>query len=502
MAEYKTIKLNCYVILLWTVFLMMFIGCPHSSEGSLSDKLETNTFSSLDSLKDSLGTVVQNTAQAPYQIALIDMDIAAFGDEEDSLRELFAAFQGRYVALDVRGCTGNIGSLASGVINDRPDADKLVSLMLGTSTESIGAFALAGCTSLVSISLPPSMSTISGSAFSGCVGLRFTIPEGNAVFSTDMEGQRLLRDAGKTLVAWPSATGSIQLSSEITGIQDYAFFGAPLLRELMLDHDTPPVLGGVHVFENVPDLTILVPREKVPTYKATAPWNAYGDTIKCIPDWSTPFIDLTGLNAWLENKPPNDSGTPYYGVLKNVSLSNRGTGEMLEDGLRKLYETFHGKYIALDVDACTGATIGFSDLYDQTFSNRPHRDMLVHIILPASSTAVGIYNFYDCTSLESVVFPGGLTQINKHAFDHCTALKEVTLPATLKLIGAYAFKDCIRLKRVIVRAEVPPALNGGAFSGVNEEFTIYVPANKVEAYKAMTGWKEFAAVIRAIEGED
>ncbi|MDR0722968.1 MAG: leucine-rich repeat domain-containing protein [Treponema sp.] len=501
MVTYKA--KNGYVVLFYAIFLTVFIGCINPSQDGLSDKLDTNNFSSLDSLKNSLANVVQNTAKNPYSVTLIDVDIATFGDNEDSLKELFAAFQGRYVALDLSACTGTIGSAASSAINDRPDADKLVSLTLGASTASIGSFAFAGCTSLVSITLPASMNTISTGAFSGCVSLRFKVAEGNTVFSTDMEGQRLLRDAGKTLVAWPSATGTVKISSAITEIQDYAFSDSPLLRELTLDHETPPVLGGVHVFENIPDLQIRVPREKVLIYKTTAPWNAYKDSIACIPDWSAPFTDLASLSVWLDdNKSQNDRWTPYYAVLKNVSLSNRGTGEMLEDGLRKLYEAFHGKYIALDMDACSGATIGFSDLYDQTFSDRPNRDMLVQVILPESSTSVGIYNFYDCTSLESVLFPPGLKQINKHAFNHCISLKEVTLPATLKLIGAYAFKDCIQLKRFIVHAEVPPALQGGAFSGVNDEFTIYVPTDKVEAYKATTGWKDFAGIIRAIEDED
>ncbi|MDR1302259.1 MAG: leucine-rich repeat domain-containing protein [Treponema sp.] len=497
----KTRKRNFYIpfsLFFCAVFLMAFMGCSNSTQDEPSDTVETTQFSSLSSLKTVLGNRVQNTAKNPYQITLVNVDMASFSDNEDSLGELFTTFQGRYVALDISTCTGNIGAAAATVMTHRPDADKLVSLILGESTESIGAFAFAGCTALVSISLPASMSTISDSAFAACVSLGFKVTNGNTVFTTDMDGKRLLRDQGKTLVAWPSAVGTLQISSEITTIQDYAFSGAPLLRELILDHNTPPTLGGDHVFENPSDITIRVPREQVSQYKTS--WQAYRDAIKCTPDWSTPFTDLAGLGAWVdEGKAQNDRWTPYYAVLKDVPLSNRGTGEMLEDGLRKLYETFHGKYIALDVDACTGATIGFSDRYDQTFSSRPNRDKLVQIILPKSSTSVGIYNFYDCTSLESVTFPSGLKQINKNAFDHCTALKEVELPATLKLLGAYAFRNCTQLKRVIVHAEVPPALNGGVFSGVNEDFSIYVPANSVEAYKSMTGWQAFAGIIKAIE---
>lgn len=506
MEMVKTRKRNGYIpfsLFFSAVFLMAVVGCSNptqdESSDTLDDTLETTQFASLSSLKTALGNVIQNTAKNPYQIALVNMDMVSFSNNEDSLGELFAVFQGRYVDLDISTCTGNIGAAASTVMTRRPDADKLVSLMLGESTESIGSFAFAGCTSLVSISLPASMSTINDSAFAACVSLGFKVTEGNTVFTTDMDGKRLLQDQGKTLVAWPSAVGTIQISSEITEIQDYAFSGAPLLRELIFDHNTPPALGGVHVFENPSDITIRVPREQVSLYKTS--WQAYTNAIKCTPDWyATPFTDLADLGAWLdEDKSQNDRWTPYYAVLKDVPLSNRGTGEKLEDGLRKLYEAFHGKYIALDVDACTGATIGFSDLYDQTFSSRPHRDRLVQIILPESSTSVGIYNFYDCTSLESVSFPSGLKQINKNAFDHCTALKEVELPASLKLLGAYAFRNCTQLKRVIVHAEVPPALNGGVFSGVNEDFSIYVPANSVEAYKAMTGWKDFAGIIKAIE---
>ncbi|MDR2397487.1 MAG: leucine-rich repeat domain-containing protein [Spirochaetaceae bacterium] len=498
MLAFKTYAVLCALV------ITVCIGCANTAEEErLKDTLDTTEFSSLEDLKDALDHAAQNTAENPYAITLKGVDLSALGSETDGLGRLFAVLQGRYISLNLRGCAGSVGSATEEGIKARPDTDKLVSLTLDSATTAIGALAFAGCTNLVSVTLPTALNTIGDGAFSGCAALRFTVAEGNHVFTTGQEGRLLLRDGGTTLVAFHAARDTVQLSPSITTIRDYAFAGSGL-RELVLNHETPPALGGTRVFESLWDLKICVQREKVPEYTTKAPWNAYAAYIRCIADWhKPPFTDFASLGAWLDTtQGQNSRVAPYYAVLKGVALSNKGTGELLEDGLRKLYEAFHGKYIALDLDGCTGATIGFSDLYDQSFSGRPDKDKLVSVILPGASKVVGIYNFYDCTSLESVTFPEGLKQINKHAFNHCTSLTELTLPASLNLIGVSAFKDCERLKRLMVRAEVPPALQGGAFSGVHKDFTIYVPAKSIEAYRSMSGWKTFAPVIKALEDEE
>jgi hypothetical protein len=71
----------------------------------------------------------------------------------DSLRNLFAAFGEKYVALDMSGCTGTEipntawESIFSSHLNsiDRPDAAYLVSVVLPTTLTRIGEQAFRGC---------------------------------------------------------------------------------------------------------------------------------------------------------------------------------------------------------------------------------------------------------------------------------------------------------------------------------------------------------------------
>jgi hypothetical protein len=89
---------------------------------------------------------------------------------------------------------------------------------------SIGAYAFSG-TNLTSVSLPASLTTISGSAFSGCTNLTsITVDSANTAFSA-RDGM-LLNKAGTTLIAYPSATGSVTLT--VTSIDGYAFYGTAL----------------------------------------------------------------------------------------------------------------------------------------------------------------------------------------------------------------------------------------------------------------------------------
>jgi hypothetical protein len=86
---------------------------------------------------------------------------------------------------------------------------------------TIGHQAFSSCTSLTSVTLPASLSNIYGSAFGGCTGLtNISVDAGNPNFSAS--GGMLMNKAGTTLIAWPSASGSVTLD-DITTIGDYAF---------------------------------------------------------------------------------------------------------------------------------------------------------------------------------------------------------------------------------------------------------------------------------------
>jgi hypothetical protein len=92
-----------------------------------------------------------------------------------------------------------------------------------------GAF--QNCTSLASISLPASLTTISGNPFHGCSGLTITVDADNLTYMAD--GGKLLTKDGKTLIGWPTASGSVDLSDIIT-VSLRAFMGCDALTSVTL----------------------------------------------------------------------------------------------------------------------------------------------------------------------------------------------------------------------------------------------------------------------------
>jgi hypothetical protein len=188
------------------------------------------------------------------------------------------------------------------------------------------------------------------------------------------------------------------------------------------------------------------------------------------------FLQSIGaMDSWLAGLPVNSYATAYYIALSDVELSEKSGG----GGLKALFVALagKGKYVTLDLDACTGATVGWSET-PGGHENWSGKDTLVQVVLPASATHIGYWAFANCVSLESVV-----------------------MPASIKAIGQYAFQGCTSLKSVTVLAGTPPKKgnsNIGWFTGA-DSLTIYVPPASVNTYKAAEGWSAYAARIRAIE---
>ena len=110
-------------------------------------------------------------------------------------------------------------------------------------------------------------------------------------------------------------------------------------------------------------------------------------------------------------------------------------------------------------------------------------------------TSIPSLEFADCTSLQSVTLPGNLMQINHGAFSGCSSLYDVTIPSGVTRIGYQAFMGCSRLTAVYFNSQVPPLLEGSAFTATND-CPIYVPADSVETYKQ--SWPAYASRIRAM----
>jgi hypothetical protein len=162
-------------------------------------------FTDTEALSSWLEWSPQNTPEDPYPIAL-SLDLGDLAVGGDGLGRLFAALQGRYVALDLSACPGPIAGRDPGA--SRPNADRLVSLALSPGLPSIGPGAFAGCSSLASVALAgPTPPTLGEAAFSQCAPSLF-------FFVNDTAGDLRYMNAP----GWKDQGGRIKAAFQAGGI--------------------------------------------------------------------------------------------------------------------------------------------------------------------------------------------------------------------------------------------------------------------------------------------
>lgn len=100
--------------------------------------------------------------------------------------------------------------------------------------------------------------------------------------------------------------------------------------------------------------------------------------------------------------------------------------------------------------------------------------------------------FHYATALESFTIPNTVTNIDRYGFYMACTLKAITIPTNVTTINTYAFQNCVSLGEIHVLSATPFTLNSGVFSGLPDDFIIYVPVGTSETYKAASGWSTYA----------
>ena len=212
-------------------------------------------------------------------------------------------------------------------------------------------------------------------------------------------------------------------------------------------------------------------------------------------------------------------------------------------------EMFYQSKLKTVVIPANATTIGNS-AFEQCAS-------LISIDIPANVETIGTAVFWGCSSLATVTFENG-SQLKTigggssyyGAFSYCTALTSIEIPASVETIEAAAFKGCSSLATVTfekgsqlktiggggssyygafgqlknlmtvdmsactqvktigesafdgdselrlfkIGTETPPTCGISAFYGINLYSVLKVPSGCADAYKAKSGWNNFASI--------
>ena len=194
----------------------------------------------------------------------------------------------------------------------------------------------------------------------------------------------------------------------------------------------------------------------------------------------------------------------------SASTLSFGTGTIVSE-VGTYDSTFYGSTISnLDLN-------GVTQIGDYAFG---HTSGYTSITIPSSVTTFGQYAFNSVSGLNSVTidyasnatlesnqFKGlpitsltigsNPTTIGKGMFSGCTGLTTLVIPSNISSIDNNAFRICSGLTSITVHSVTPPTLGRGAFDDTNN-CPIYVPSGSVDAYKAASGWSNYASRIQAI----
>lgn len=121
--------------------------------------------------------------------------------------------------------------------------------------------------------------------------------------------------------------------------------------------------------------------------------------------------------------------------------------------------------------------------------------ILTNITIPDSVTSIGKYSFQSCRGLINIDIPNNVADIGEAAFYGCVGLTRATIGNNIKSIGQYAFYNCEKLESIAIFSITPPSLGKNVFLSANALTTIIVPKGSGNAYKAASGWSNYADKI-------
>lgn len=116
-------------------------------------------------------------------------------------------------------------------------------------------------------------------------------------------------------------------------------------------------------------------------------------------------------------------------------------------------------------------------------------------------TVIGLGAFYCLPYLTSVTMADTVTEIGDNAFTSSSAITNIEISSAVTTIARNAFTGCRQLRQLTVRATTPPTMDAYALYNTpfyNGQGIIYVPSASVNAYKAASGWSNYASNILPI----
>lgn len=382
----------------------------------------------------------------------------------------------------------------------------LRTVVLPPTLRIIHDWAFSSCISLQSIDIPEGVTEIGDVAFSGYGFTSVIIPNSVRTLGAGcFQGSKLTSVViGTGLSEIPddcfsgSELTSVTLPDNVTSLGEEAFGGCASLAEVNIGKGLKQIkdkcfaesgLKSVSLPSNVTSIGV----EAFANCASLATVD-FGSGIREIPENCFRSSGLTEIT--LPESVTTVGEWAFAGCVSLRSLTVCGP-KTFDESAFNIYKTttdYINVYIDDLADWCERST--FANQYSCPFvaggnegklsSLYLNGELVENLVIPDGVVRVSDYSFYNCGSIKTVVVPDGVMAIGEYAF-YCPEMTKVTLGNTVSIIGISAFYSG-NLTEFICYNPVPPANSGLNYY---DDFTVYVPAGSVDAYKNSEAWRYF-----------
>ena len=379
----------------------------------------------------------------------------------------------------------------------------------GSRLKTIGNNAYYRCTSLTSIEIPASVETIEKKAFMHCSSLA------TVTFEKGSQLKTIAGDSYDGAFSDCTALTSIEIPASVETIEATAFKRCSKLATVTFEKGSQlKTIGG--------------------GYSSSSHFGTYSDYYGAFSDCSS----LTSIEIPASVETIEATAFKRCSKLTTITFEKGSLLKTIGGGYYSSY--YHGAFS--DCSSLTSIEIPASvETIEATAFKRCSK--LTTITFEKGSLLKtiggGYYSSYyhgafsDCSSLTSIEIPASVETIEATAFKGCSKLTTVTFEkgSQLKIIGGgfdtnvgyrYIYGAFSELKNLMtvdmsactqveiieecafyndpelrlfkVSTETPPTCENNAFVGINPYSVLKVPSGCANAYKAATGWKNFASI--------